>query len=124
MYYLSVMKTTIGRKPTPCNPEETCPSQGSGRMERGKGGESSLVGRDTPIVLSIIISTGSTERVAEQDDIFFDGEVYHRFVDCETNGIYLISCEKGYTHDITSELLSKMKFSGKFQGNEKLFECD
>ena len=31
------------RKPTPCNPEETCSSQGSGRMERGKGGESSLV---------------------------------------------------------------------------------
>lgn len=46
MYYLSSMKTTIGRKPSPCNPEETCPSQGSGRMERGKGGESSLVGED------------------------------------------------------------------------------
>lgn len=33
-------KYQAGRKPTSCNPEETCPSQGSGRMERGKGGES------------------------------------------------------------------------------------
>ena len=33
-------KYQAGRKPTPCNPEETCSSQGSGRMERGKGGES------------------------------------------------------------------------------------
>ena len=52
---------TNWRKPSHCNPEETCPSQGSGRMERGKGGESGLVRRDTPIVMIKLTSRNSSK---------------------------------------------------------------
>ena len=52
---------TNGRKPTPCNPEDTCPSQGSGRMERGTGGESGPVRKDTPIVMIKLTSRNSSK---------------------------------------------------------------
>lgn len=60
----------------------------------------------------------------KDDDVLFDGKVHHRYCENTPNGTYLLSCETGYTHDLTQEFISTLKNVGTFKGNEHLFECD
>lgn len=64
----------------------------------------------------------STLTPVTHDDVLFDGEIYWRYTESKRNGNYLISCEKGYNHDLS--VIAKMTIIGTFKGNEDKFECD
>lgn len=61
------------------------------------------------------------------NDVLFDGEIYWRPGDNapEPDIYYLISCEKGYLHELTQEVLSQYENIGAYDDEKaKLFECD
>jgi len=60
----------------------------------------------------------------KHDDVLFDGEIHWRYCISPENGTYLLSCEKGYDHNVTQERFSKLTYIGTFEGNEELFHCD
>lgn len=62
--------------------------------------------------------------IISDDDILLKEEVFYRYIECDKNGIYLLSCD-GYSHNLTADLLLGFINIGKFsKENEHLFNCD
>lgn len=58
----------------------------------------------------------------KDDDVLFDGDTYWRYCVHQVDGVYLLSCEKGYCYETTPAHLSLFEVIGPFKGNEHLFE--
>lgn len=63
-------------------------------------------------------------RKIEHDDVLWDGKIHWSYTEAEENGTYIISCEKGYKHDLSHELFVSMSYVGKHSDCLHLFECD
>lgn len=66
----------------------------------------------------------STGKAVNKDDILFDGKIHWRYCVSELNGTYLLSCERGYIHELTQDSFSNLSIIGTLKGNEHLLECD
>lgn len=59
------------------------------------------------------------------DDIIFDNEDYYRVcLNPCANGDYLLSCTKGYDHDMSQKNLKRFKKIGTFATHKHLLVCD
>lgn len=57
------------------------------------------------------------------DSVLFDGSIYWQTLKRDENYM-LLSCERGYLHNPSLELLRTMTIIGKFEDNKHLFNCD
>lgn len=62
----------------------------------------------------------------DMEDVLYDGSVFWRpGYNDPTDDLYLISCEKGYLHGLTQEMLSQYINIGQYdEWKAELFHCD
>lgn len=63
-------------------------------------------------------------KIIEIDDVLWDGKIHWSYCTHPVDGDYIISCEKGYNHNLSQDLFRTMSYVGKHDNCLHLFECD